>query len=712
LNLLDLDRNLFEFINTDITNVIFDFLMPLFSNKGYLFLLPYIIILLWHDYKYRTTREAFFFKTSFFAIIITFFSFIFTDWLANEMKYFIGRIRPCISMPEVRLLAGCTDSFSMPSNHSANAFAILTTLCYFTRKQVPIWATFYLFVLAFFVTISRVYVGVHYPMDLLAGASVGFLVSIFVISLVKYTLLNKKMNIYKGFFIFILFALSIFRIYYISNGPLDLSSDEAHYWEWSRRLDLSYYSKGPMIAYLIYAGTSIFGDNVFGIRLMAVLFSILSSLFLYKLIKSMYDDEPSAVFGSLIFQVIPLFTPFGIIFSIDSPFIFFWILSLYLFWSVIVKSESSSFLKNSSLSDFLSNNKVWIILGIVIGMGLLTKYTMSFFILCCFLFLLFSDKRFLLKTLKPYLAVFIAFLIFSPVIIWNIQNDWVTLRHTAGHAGITEGFRISLKNFGAFLGSQIGVITPIIFFMAFYSLFKSDKPNLQHRFLFFFCIPVIAFFILKSLQGKVQANWAMHGYITAIIAFTIYYLNPEHRILKNWKPIFIKSLLIAGIMIAFMVTALTHYPSLINIPAKLDPTSRLRGWDKLGNEVGKIYYSLLKKGDVIIFSDSYQVSSQLAFYVKGNPVTYCINLGRRMNQYDLWEDINSYIERNKNKKIFNAIFVKIGNIELPSELAKMADSYEKKILTVYDKKNNILRQYTIFICYNFKGIETPKPITF
>jgi 4-amino-4-deoxy-L-arabinose transferase-like glycosyltransferase len=88
-----------------------------------------------------------------------------------------------------------------------------------------------------------------------------------------------------------LLAVSLFRIYYIQYGPLDLSPDEAHYWEWSRRLDLSYYSKGPMIAYLIHLGTLLFGNTVLGVRFMAVIFSVSSSVFLYLLGKTLYEER-------------------------------------------------------------------------------------------------------------------------------------------------------------------------------------------------------------------------------------------------------------------------------------------------------------------------------------------------------------------------------------------------------------------------------------
>lgn len=681
--------------------------MPFLTQRGYLFLLPFLIYVLWKDYKGQNSKNDFLFQTTAFSVFIAFFSFLLADWIANEMKHFIARIRPCNELYDARLLVGCTKSFSMPSNHAANAFAILTSLYYTTRKLVSAYAILYLFTIALMISFSRIYVGVHYPGDVITGAFLGSAVSIFVIAIAKYTILNKKLNIYKAFLIFTLTALSIFRIYYIFNGPIDLSPDEAHYWEWSRRLDLSYYSKGPMIAYLIYAGTSFFGDSVFGIRIMAVLFSVLSSLVLYKLIKDIYDNVPAAVFGSLLFQFIPLYAPFGIIFSIDSPFIFFWILSLYVFWIALKNTEQSS---GDSHSSTLSEYKIWLLLGLTTGLGLLTKYTMSFFFPCGFLLLLFSEKRWLLKTLKPYSALITAILIFSPVIIWNFQNDWVSMKHTAGHAGIADSFRISLKSFAEFMASQIGVITPVIFMMMIYRLIKPAQFDFKHRFLFFFCIPVIAFFLLKSLQSKVQANWAMHGFITGIIVFSGYYLNPSRFNTSKIAVIFTA----VGIIIALFVTAITHYPSAINLPLKLDPTSRLRGWSKLGGEVSGIHSLLSKNSQVIIFSDSYQVASELAFYVKGQPETYCINLGRRMNQYDLWPDIHSRIGEIKKRHAdmnISFVFVRIGNTDMPPEMTGAFDCFEKRVVTVYDKKN-ILREYSIFICYNFRGLKTPKPERF
>ena len=545
---------------------------------------------------------------------------------------------------------------------------------------------------------SRVYVGVHYPSDVIAGGFLGLTMAISVTGLYKKAYERYKENPYSTILFVFLFIICLFRIYYIQSGPLDLSPDEAHYWEWSRRLDWSYYSKGPVIAYLIYIGTAIFGDNVFGIRAMAVLFSALSSIFIYILGKKLYDEK-AGLMSAILIQMIPLFSTFGIIFTIDSPFIFFWILSLLLFWKAIDIQDSGVRIqefKNSKESCYLllvTHHFYWILLGLSIGFGLLTKYTMALFYLCVFLFILSKEKR-LLFAKGPYIAIIISLLVFSPVVLWNAEHAWVTLRHTAGQANVEEGFRITIMRFIEFIGSQFGVISPLLLVLMAISLWKL-RGQREGAFLFWFSAPIIFFFILKSLQGKVQANWAMPGYITGIISLSAFYKNFYSE--GRGK----KLLITSAILLSVVVTSIAHYPSILNLPVKVDPTSRLRGWKELGEEVTKIYDKISVKRPVFIFSDRYQVSSELAFYVKGHPVTYCIVHKRRMNQYDLWPGFQNLLH-------YDAIFVRIGDTRLPKKVEEAFEKIEKRLFTAYtsDKK---IRDYSIFLCYDFKGMREEKP---
>jgi len=710
MSLPEIDKLVFFFVNRDLQNNFLDIFMSFITDKSYLIFLPLFLLLLLKDKKHALI-----------AFVLAFASLLIADWLANTLKYSIERIRPCNELFGVRMLMKCAKSFSMPSNHAVNAFAFATPFYILLKSRLR-----YIFaVLAFLVGFSRVYVGVHYPFDVIVGSIFGILLAITLIKLYHWSSERFRVKPHTTLLFMFLLFLSLFRIYYIQNGPLDLSPDEAHYWEWSRRLDLSYYSKGPMIAYLIHLGTGIFGDTVFGIRIMAVVFSALSSIFLFILGKRLYNADVGLV-SAILFQIIPLFSSYGILFTIDSPFIFFWILSLFLFWEAVKGQESAVNSQELNLNlnsnnppypPFLKVGKggfekvgqggskdfsmvYWRLVGLSVGLGMLTKYTMTFFYLCAFLFMLMDkERKRVLLTKGPYIAFIISLTVFSPVIIWNARNDWVTFRHTAGQAHIAEGLRVSLQSFIEFLGSQFGVITPLLLIIMVIALWRLRKEK-EGSLLMWFSFPVIMFFILKSMQAKVQANWALPAYVTGVIAFATFSLKQLYADRKAQK-----FLVAIAVFLSLVVTAIAHYPSIIGLPDRLDPTAKLRGWKQLGEEVTGIYKQMSETRPVFIFSDRYQVASELAFYAKGHPVTYCVNLDRRMNQYDLWPGFNKKLH-------YDAIFVRTGDTVMPERVASAFEKIEKKVFTAYTKKYVKIRDYSLFICYAFKGLKEEKPETY
>jgi membrane-associated phospholipid phosphatase len=674
MSLPALDALLFFFVNHNLQNSFFDIVMPFITKRAWVIFLP---LFLWCVARDR--------KTAVLALVLGIASLMIADWTSNTLKHLFERVRPCHALDGVRMLVGCGKSFSMPSNHAVNAFAFMTPFYMFRKGGIR-----YLFLAAaLLVGFSRIYVGVHYPSDVIAGAMIGVVMAIVILR--SYAVVSRRYLIkpFSTVLMVCLVCISLFRIYYILNGPLDLSPDEAHYWEWSRRLDLSYYSKGPMIAYLIHIGTSLLGDTVFGIRIMAVVFSALCSIILYVFGKRLYDEK-TGLLSALTMQIIPLFSAYGIIFTIDAPLIFFWILSIFLFREVISQSRISE----------LKALVCWGLLGISIGFGLLTKYTMAFFYPCTLISLLISnERRKILLTKGPYIAFIMSMLIFSPVIVWNAAHDWVTLRHTAGQAHIAEGIQISPMSLLEFAGSQFGVVTPLLLMLMAFSLVRLRREK-EGSLLFWFSVPVIGFFLLKSIQGKVQANWALPAYVTGIVAYAAYSLQV---FLSQGK--WAKIMTAAALAIAFIVTSVAHYPWILNLPVNIDPTARLAGWEELGAEVSALYEQMSRSNPVFIFSDRYQVSSQLAFYVRGHPVTYCVNSGRRMNQYDLWPSFHAFIHH-------HAIFVRTGDVPVPANIAAAFQKVEKKVFTAYTKRHAKIRDYSIFLCYDFTGIDQERPRTY
>ncbi len=680
MGLSELDVSVFFIINKNLQNGLFDVLMPFLSNNPRLVFLP---LLLW-----VFAKEG---RKAWSSVAIAGLAYALADSGGNILKQLIARPRPCSVLEGVRLLAGCGNSFSMPSNHAINAFGVAAAF-WFLRKDFV--TGFYLFVAAA-IGFSRVYIGVHYPADVLAGALLGVGVAYAAVVLSLRAAAMYRREDYSRLLFLGIVLISILRIYYIQTGPFDLSADEAHYWEWSRRLDLSYYSKGPLIAYLIHAGTLIFGNTVLGVRVFAVVLSALSSLALFKLGKHLYDGR-TGFFSALLVQVVPLYSTYGVLMTIDSPFMFFWILSLLLFWKTMEAGDPEVPRKTGML--------VWVLLGVSIGLGLLAKYTMAFFYLSGFLFYIFNkDSRRLFLEKGPYVATAVSLIVFSPVIIWNAGHGWVTLKHTAGQAHLSDGLVLSPKYFFDYIGSQLGVITPVLFVLLFIALWKL-KGDKKGSFLFWFSVPIFVFFALKSIQGKVQGNWALPAYAAGFIAFPAYFVKKTALAKKSYR-----WLVAVSIALALVLTCVAYYPSLLKfLPPRIDPTARLTmkllGWKELGEQTSGIYKELSSEGPAFVFSDSYQISSELAFYMQGNPVTYCVNFGRRMDQYDLWPGFGKDIG-------YNALFVAFDDTELPQELAH-AFARSEKIPVIIALKRDRIMKFTVFKCYDFKGIKSSFPETY
>ncbi len=163
-----LDIKLFYLINNGTQNRIFDFLMPWVTKRDnwWPFIGAALIYLL--AFGKRKGRVA---------VVVIGISVGLSDFIASSIiKPFFDRIRPCHMLEGVNLLVTCTKSYSFPSSHAANIFALAVAgSYYFRRVSVP------LFILAFLISYSRIYVGVHYPFDVIGGALLGVMISAGVI---------------------------------------------------------------------------------------------------------------------------------------------------------------------------------------------------------------------------------------------------------------------------------------------------------------------------------------------------------------------------------------------------------------------------------------------------------------------------------------------------------------------------------------------------
>jgi undecaprenyl-diphosphatase len=166
--IVEIDTAVFYFINVSLANPFFDWFMPFITEKTHWFPVWGVLIigLLWKGGKKGRTA----------VLLIIPVIFLSDQLSAHVLKPWIARSRPCVTLPDVHLLVGLKTSLSFPSAHAANFFAVATYFNYFYPKYRWIY-----FSVAFFVALSRVSIGVHYPLDIIAGGILGAACALFVI---------------------------------------------------------------------------------------------------------------------------------------------------------------------------------------------------------------------------------------------------------------------------------------------------------------------------------------------------------------------------------------------------------------------------------------------------------------------------------------------------------------------------------------------------
>lgn len=177
--LITVDSKLFVFLNTQLANPIFDLLMPIVTDRWFLRGVFGVILLWLLIFGKRRGRIAAIFCIATVAL---------ADQLsAQVLKPIVARIRPCHVIQSVHLLVDCSQGLSFPSSHAANSFSLAT----FLASTYP-RTTWYVFTFAAIVSYSRVAVGVHYPLDVLAGAMVGVFSGLVIIVLQRWASRNLQ----------------------------------------------------------------------------------------------------------------------------------------------------------------------------------------------------------------------------------------------------------------------------------------------------------------------------------------------------------------------------------------------------------------------------------------------------------------------------------------------------------------------------------------
>lgn len=324
-------------------------------------------------------------------------------------------------------------------------------------------------------------------------------------------------------------GLLLLRLFLVVASPLELYADEAQYWRWGTSLDWGYYSKPPMVAWVIRFSTELFGVSEWGVRLLAPALHTIAVSFLFLLARQMFGNHAGllTVFAYLLMPGIILSST---IISTDGVLFPFWCLALFLFWQ----------LREAKLG--------WggaALLGAAIGCGFLSKYAMLYFAIGIALtMLLDAPTRKAMLSPKGAVIAALALAVLSPHLFWNAANEFQTVGHTVDNANL-EGKLFNLENLPKFLLDQMGVFGPVSFLALIIGLAFARAKNNQdvaskETWLACFIVPVIVIIAFQAVLSRAHANWAATAYPAASILVASIFLR-LNTTRKTW-------LIIAGIV--------------------------------------------------------------------------------------------------------------------------------------------------------------------
>ncbi len=514
---------------------------------------------------------------------------------------------------------------------------------------------------------------------------------------------------------FLILLMTSIRLIFIGTDQLDLSSDEAQYWDWSRTLQLSYYSKGPLISWIIGFWTNIFGDTQFAVRFGAVVNSIIAQLIIFIGVSKIFKRPTTGFLALFVANSMPLFTASSILMTTDSPLLLCWLTA---FFSLYILSTRSSL-------------AAYIALFLAMAFGCLAKYMMFAFLALAipYLILLYFFK---MIALSRILAICLSMALGSiagllPIFLWNAQNDWVGFLHVSSLAGVTgkkaQQF-FDLPSVPEFIGGQLGIATPWWFILALFTAIvfakfiyaeikhssfnkvenaeNTEEISLFRQKTLLACgfLPLMSAFFLWSFHTTIYANWPAMTYVSLILltAFGLEHCLSRLSEFTARKKKYISLMLLVSAALPFVIYLTPFFP----LPEIIDPTLRLKGWNNLSIKLEEMQNSFEDPEKVFYFSSRYDTTASLSFYSPKQERSFDANFDNRLSQYDLWPNPSD----NKDFIGYDALYIS-KKTNLPHEYFQhhLGNLFEKIEIIPYvtKHKNGRGEDFLIIKCYNYNG---------
>lgn len=465
---------------------------------------------------------------------------------------------------------------------------------------------------------------------------------------------------------------------FLYSGTAELIPDEAYYWNYKQHLNLGYLDHPPMIAWLIWLSTSVFGDNEFGVRFFALLCGGMTLFFIFRLTALLFD-KTSAYIALLFVSTLPFTVATGFLATTDALQTALWAACLYFLAGLINTSRAGA----------------WLGVGLCIGLGLLSKYTMALLAVAVGVWLCVNrTMRVWWRRPILYLAGIIALILFSPALYWNYQNGWSSfLFQTSRRLHQAEVFSTHyILLHLLILLSPVGVAL-------LWHVFKNLNPLLQSKikqlslravyagfFLSFTLVPLCVF-VYFSLSHYPRFHWSAPIWLAAI-PLMAYAFSPTSAIFsyRLMRPLMLYSMA----LLCLLYGGLLHFAAL-GLPVKIDTdVTDHYFWKQVAKEIHTVEQNIIAETGqrpIIIGLSKWSVASALRFYDADGQVgniTARNAIGRSATMYEQWSDLTAWQDH-------PVIFVTLDYNDLNSNAVKKHARQLQPVIsqTIYRNNNKI-----------------------
>lgn len=408
-------------------------------------------------------------------------------------------------------------------------------------------------------------------------------------------------------------------------------AQESYYWCYGQHPDLSYFDHPPLVGWLIWLGTAVFGDGAIGIRVGAFACGLGTVLAGLSLLGSFGAGPRARRVWLLLCVGVPSLVATRFLSNPDPAVVCFWMLTLATLWRA----------RSGSLGW-------WVLAGLCAGCALLSKYTAAMLAVGGVVVLLFDPMmRRQLRRPGPYLGVAVATLTFLPVIAWNVANDFESFRFQT--AGRWQHATLGVHWLFEWLGGQFVLLNPVVFLVllvagswAFRIARRRDLPCLW---LLAFSMPLLVMLLVDSLFIQIKANWAIPAVTPLLVAVALW---AERTDVAMRRPVATRRV-VASLAVVTVLTLLA--PLIEFVPQRRGTT--WSGWEQIAARAEHWETHIDDpdglEGNCFFFAGDYRDAAQLTRCLKDyvaatepeitvEPTMAQNVFGRRALQFDHWED--------------------------------------------------------------------------